>query len=230
VQDVARSAAGAAEAAQRARTSASEGHRVMDETGVAIKRVASESERTSKAINELKAQSEKAAVVLDVIQSVAEQTNLLALNAAIEAARAGEQGRGFAVVADEVRTLASRTQKSAEEIRGIIGQLQRDAANAVEVMSQGTEAANQSVERAVAAQASLAEINKAVGEISDRNLQIATAAEEQTTVTEEINRNVSAIRQGSEHSADDAERLAASSQALDQLARELAQTVGRFRI
>ncbi|MFM8454465.1 MAG: methyl-accepting chemotaxis protein [Gammaproteobacteria bacterium] len=155
-----------------------------------VDHVAKEVQSTAEAIHDLEAQSDKIGTILDVIRGIAEQTNLLALNAAIEAARAGEQGRGFAVVADEVRTLAQRTQQSTEEIQGMISQLQSGAKKAVSVMEQGRRQASGSVEQAAAAGESLQKIASSVSKVADMTTHIAAAAEEQHTVTAEIDKNI----------------------------------------
>ena len=167
---------------------------------------------------------------MDVIKSIAEQTNLLALNAAIEAARAGEQGRGFAVVADEVRTLAGRTQESTAEIEGLINALQSGAEEAVSVMTQSRESVNSTVEHAKQAGESLSSITSAVEIIVDMNVQIATASEEQSAVSEEINRNVINIQDISEKTADGSEQTASVSAELAQHGEQLHNLVGQFKV
>ncbi|MCK7583411.1 MAG: methyl-accepting chemotaxis protein [Chromatiales bacterium] len=212
VQDVARNATGAAQAARRASDEATTGRQVVSATTEAIRGLAHEVERTAEVIQQVSKDSTDIGMVMDVIRSIAEQTNLLALNAAIEAARAGEQGRGFAVVADEVRTLATRTQQSTSEIHKIIDRLQTSTRQAATVMQQGRAQAQTSVETAGRAGASLAAITEAVGSITDMNTQIASAAEEQSAVAEEINRNITAINVMTSETAGEAQHTAQASQ------------------
>ncbi|MEJ2712504.1 MAG: HAMP domain-containing methyl-accepting chemotaxis protein [Acidihalobacter sp.] len=185
-----------------------------------VGQVAGSTSQLSAAAEELSATSEE----------ISEQTNLLALNAAIEAARAGEQGRGFAVVADEVRTLARRTQDSTEEIRGMIERLQGGAKNAVGVMQTSRERARSGVEQARGAGQSLESITRSVGQINDMNALIATAAEEQTAVAEEINRNVTSISASTQQTAGASQQTAAASEELARLAAQLQGLVGQFKV
>ncbi len=230
VQEVARNAEQAAHAAQNADQSAKSGALVATEAMGGIDALVSEVERSAGAIHELEAESESIGMVLDVIKGIAEQTNLLALNAAIEAARAGEQGRGFAVVADEVRTLASRTQKSTQEIHIMIERLQAGASNAVRVMEAARGKGKLGVEQVERAAESLAEIAGAVATINDMNTQIASAAEEQSAVAEEINRNVVNISHGSGQSARGTEQAALASGELARLATDMHQLVAQFKV
>jgi len=193
VQEVSRSASHAAESASRADDSAHNGASLMDETIKTIGALADEVSNTSGVIAKLEDETKSIGTVLDVIRGIAEQTNLLALNAAIEAARAGEQGRGFAVVADEVRSLAQRTQESTAEIQQIIETVQGSAKDAVVAMEHGTEATKMCVDQANAAGKSLKEITSTVNDIHMMNTQIATASEEQTTVSEDISQNINGI-------------------------------------
>jgi methyl-accepting chemotaxis protein len=174
--------------------------------------------------------SEEIGSVLDVIKGIAEQTNLLALNAAIEAARAGEQGRGFAVVADEVRNLANRTQESTGEIASMILRLQDGTRRAVEVMGAGRSKADANVEQARHALESLQGISKAIATISEMNTQIATAAEEQQVVAEEINRNTVSIYDVSRNTAQEAREATEIIDSLGQLATGLQEVVQQFKI
>lgn len=230
VQEVARNAAGASGAASQADEQAAQGNHTVGQVINAIRDLADEVEKTSDVIHELNNESDNIGSVLDVIKSIAEQTNLLALNAAIEAARAGEQGRGFAVVADEVRTLASRTQESTTEIEAMIERLQSGAQNAAHAMDQGKEKTKNTVERAEEAGQALGEITKVVSTITDMNTQIASAAEEQSSVSEEINRNVVSIKDIASETSDGAKQTATASGELAKLAIDLQQIVSTFKV
>jgi methyl-accepting chemotaxis protein len=230
VHEVARSAVAAAEAAKKADISFEEGRAVVNKIIDAITGLANEVEQSSQVIRELEQESENIGTVLDVIKGIAEQTNLLALNAAIEAARAGEQGRGFAVVADEVRTLAGRTQQSTLEIEEMINRLQAGANKAVKVMEVGKEKSLHGVEQASAAGEALNTINQAVDEINNMNTQIASAAEEQSTVTEEINRNIVNINQVAEQTSEGSKQASQASEDLARLAEQLKSLVGMFKL
>ncbi|HHQ4929875.1 TPA: methyl-accepting chemotaxis protein [Aeromonas hydrophila] len=184
----------------------------------------------SQIINELDAHAQKISGILATISGIAEQTNLLALNAAIEAARAGEQGRGFAVVADEVRVLSRRTHDSTDEIQQMIETLQQTTRRAVTGMETSRQLAGTSVEDAESANLSLGQINEAIGAISDMATQIAAAAEEQTSVTSEISRNTENIRHVSQELAEQANQEAAQAAELKGLTERLEQEIGRFRL
>lgn len=230
VESVAGGAGRAAEAANGARAEASDGKCVVEDNMQAIDRLAGEVEHAAEVIQELESHSDSIGKVLNVIREIAEQTNLLALNAAIEAARAGEHGRGFAVVADEVRTLATRTHDSTREINEMITRLQTGTQSAVETMNKGREQAQVSVDQAARVRESLERITQGVEEITDMNVQIASAAEEQSVVTREINNNivnlgqmVSQVAEAAHVAEDDSEKLAV-------LAEQLKKQVSVFRV
>ena len=230
VQEVARNAEEASEAAVAADQQAREGDRVVGEAIAQIERLAGEVGNSTEAMGHLKRESNKIGSVLDVIKSVAQQTNLLALNAAIEAARAGEAGRGFAVVADEVRSLAQRTQKSTEEIEELIVGLQSGTQQVATIMDNSRSLTDSSVELTRRAGNALENITRTVSAIQAMNQQIATAAEQQSAVAEEINRSVLNVRDVSEQTAAASEETAASSTELARLGTHLQALVGRFRV
>ncbi len=230
VQEVARNAEEASEAAVAADQQAREGDKVVGEAIAQIERLATEVGNSTVAMGDLKRESDKIGSVLDVIKSVAQQTNLLALNAAIEAARAGEAGRGFAVVADEVRSLAQRTQKSTEEIEELIVGLQNGTQQVAAIMDNSRGLTDSSVELTRRAGNALSNITRTVSTIQAMNSQIATAAEQQSAVAEEINRSVLNVRDVSEQTSSASEETAASSAELARLGVYLQSLVGRFRI
>ena len=230
VQEVARNAEEASEAAVAADQQAREGDKVVGEAIAQIERLATEVGNSTVAMGDLKRESDKIGSVLDVIKSVAQQTNLLALNAAIEAARAGEAGRGFAVVADEVRSLAQRTQKSTEEIEELIVGLQSGTQQVATIMDNSRGLTDSSVELTRRAGTALSNITRTVSTIQAMNSQIATAAEQQSAVAEEINRSVLNVRDVSEQTAAASEETAASSTELARLGTHLQALVGRFRV
>ena len=229
-QDVARSAAQAAQAARDADQATRDGLKVIDRTTRNIGELAADMSTAMTQVEGLAANSEKIGSVLEVIRGIAEQTNLLALNAAIEAARAGEAGRGFAVVADEVRNLARRTQESVEETRLVIEQLQNGTEEVVGAMGNSYRQAQGSVEQVGQAVTALRQIGDAVTVISDMNLQIASAAEEQSAVAEEINSNVATIRDVTESLSEQANESARVSQALNSLANQQQGLMDQFRV
>jgi len=230
VQEVARNAVSASDAASTADKEADAGKNIVTLAVNQINQLASEVENAANVIHELENDSNSIGEVLSVIQGIAEQTNLLALNAAIEAARAGEQGRGFAVVADEVRTLASRTQNSTLEIQQTIERLQSRAKQAVSVMDNGRRQAASSVEQAASAGESITSINERIDTINDMNNQIAGAAEEQSAVAEEINRNINNIGSVTNETSVRARETSEACKELLELADHLRDTVGQFRI
>ncbi|MBD8270344.1 methyl-accepting chemotaxis protein [Pseudomonas orientalis] len=230
VEEVARNAVSTSEASRNATTSAGDGRDLVQETVSAIERMSGDVQATATLIGELANESRDIGKVLDVIRGLADQTNLLALNAAIEAARAGEAGRGFAVVADEVRALAHRTQQSTSEIERMIGSIQTGTEHAVDSMRNSTERAESTLNIAKGAGLSLDTINTAIVEINERNLVIASAAEEQAQVAREVDRNLVNIRDLSVQSATGASQTSAASSELSRLAVDLNGMVGRFRL
>jgi methyl-accepting chemotaxis protein len=229
-QDVASNASGAALSANEADEKAKNGLNIVTATVDSINLLASEVEKTSDEISLLENDSQSIGSVLDVIRDIAEQTNLLALNAAIEAARAGEQGRGFAVVADEVRTLASRTQSSTQEIQQMIENLQNRTRHANQMMQNSCSNAKKSVTNAAEAGAALQAISEAISNIDLLNTQIATAAEEQTAAAEEINKTVVSLSDIESDTATSSEYIKTASNSLTQLAHGLESHVTQFKI
>ncbi|WSE84084.1 methyl-accepting chemotaxis protein [Pseudomonas donghuensis] len=230
VQEVARNAEHASEAATEADSQARAGDQVVAEAIGQIERLAEEVHRSTEAMGLLQQESQKIGSVMDVIKSVAEQTNLLALNAAIEAARAGEAGRGFAVVADEVRGLAQRTQKSTEEIEELVAGLQSGTQQVANVMLGSRNLTDSSVELTRKAGASLESITRTVSNIQSMNQQIAAAAEQQSAVAEEISRSILNVRDVSEQTAAASDETAASSVELARLGNQLQTMVSHFRV
>lgn len=230
VADIARNAEQAFTIAADAANQAAKGEHEVMETVSQVHSLSQEVSHSMGIIQGLQSETANIGTVLDVIKSVAEQTNLLALNAAIEAARAGEQGRGFAVVADEVRSLAQRTQSSAQEIEALVTTLQSSAKNSVSAMESSASLASHTLERATATGASIERITRSVDEIKQFNNQIATASEQQTSVAEEINQNVTRIRDVTDQSASSSNQTASSSSELAKLGSELQTLVSRFRL
>lgn len=227
-QDVANSAETAAVAANQADRAAHEGEQVMQSTITMITRMSGEIENTASVIQQLDEDSRRISTVLEVIRNIAEQTNLLALNAAIEAARAGEHGRGFAVVADEVRTLAKRTADSTAEINTIITTVQSGTKDAVQAIASSRLLSSDSVEKVTEAGDMLQQITKAISEIHNMTQQIATAAEEQTSVVEDISRNLIEIKDIATDNQDNANVTEETSHQLHTISSELHQTMHKL--
>nr|WP_218172125.1 methyl-accepting chemotaxis protein [Pseudomonas edaphica] len=229
-QEVARSAAAAVNSAQSVNHETVTGRGLVQSQQGSIARLASEIDESVRVINQLAADSQSISSVLEVIKSIAEQTNLLALNAAIEAARAGEQGRGFAVVADEVRTLARRTQHSTEEIEQMISRLHSGVGAAVKAMGTSHTMADGTVAQSEKVQQALENILGAVGMIVDQNQQIAAAVEQQTAVAQDIDQNIVEINRAGEHAAQGAQQTEAASRQLSLQVIELKHLIGAFRV
>lgn len=229
IHEVASNAATTATAAQHGRELVEKGNRVVQEAIASIKQLADNVQQSSIVLDELGRSSDSIGSVLDVIRGIAEQTNLLALNAAIEAARAGEQGRGFAVVADEVRTLAGRTQQSTAEIQSMIQKLQEGAKRAQQTMEHSRQQSETGVNKVAEAGTTLQEILGAVARISDMTMHIAAAAEEQSAVANEINRNVTVISDVNDQNAETGKQSAQASADLSQLAESLRESLSKFK-
>lgn len=228
--EVANNASSTADAAGNANNEAQEGKAVVNKTMDMINSLAEDVEQAAAVIHELESNTESIGTILDVIRGIAEQTNLLALNAAIEAARAGEQGRGFAVVADEVRTLASRTQQSTQEIDEMISRLQDSASKAVSTMETGRNRANETVSQVAEAGVKLEAITNAIVSISDLSSHIASAATEQSAVAEDINKNISIINDASSTTTQNSHEMAKASTELAGLATTMNEVVGQFKL
>ncbi len=229
IQEVARNASAAAHAASESDEEARKGKDLMTHNIDMINRISTEIDSASNVIHELETKSDEIGLVLEVIQDIADQTNLLALNAAIEAARAGEQGRGFAVVADEVRTLASRTQESTHEIQSMIEQLQSGAKNAVTAMEHGNSQVKEGVEVSMVAGESLNKIYEDIATVHKMNTQIACAAEEQAAVVEEINSRITNISGLAVNTSESISNAAETSQTMTNLAADMEHLVKTFK-
>ncbi|ALP53789.1 hypothetical protein Tel_11960 [Candidatus Tenderia electrophaga] len=230
VQEVARNVSDAAHAANQANEESNSGQETVNAAINKIERLANEVQQAAEVLHRVEEDSQKVGTVLDVIKDIAEQTNLLALNAAIEAARAGEQGRGFAVVADEVRTLAGRTQQSTEEIQKMIENLQSGTREAVDVMERGQRMTGETVDQANKAGEALQAIAAAVATITNMTTQVASAAEEQNAVAEEINSNIVNISNLANETTEGAQHSSSAADQMAQLADQLQQAVARFKI
>ncbi|MED5524569.1 methyl-accepting chemotaxis protein [Gallaecimonas pentaromativorans] len=230
IHEIAGNAARASEEASSSLSACRSGHSTVSQATSVINRLASDMAQASQDVETLAGQTDSIGAILDVIHSVSDQTNLLALNAAIEAARAGEHGRGFAVVADEVRQLAASTAKATSEIQEMVSRLQQSARQAVQAMQASLSVADQGVQASEAATQALSRINDEIGSISDRNIQMATATEEQSVVVQDINQNLDGINQLTELSSATAAELAQASTHLKALSHELDSMLSRFQL
>ncbi|MEC7433989.1 MAG: HAMP domain-containing methyl-accepting chemotaxis protein, partial [Pseudomonadota bacterium] len=230
IEEVAGNASRAAEITREAETKGNNSAQIIRSSSKQVHRLAAQISKAVEVIRKLSADSDNITSVLDVIRGIAEQTNLLALNAAIEAARAGEQGRGFAVVADEVRTLAQRTGQSTEDIQTMITALQTGVSDVVNVMETGSKEATETERLATEAEQELQAILEAISSITDVNTSVASATEEQTQVVDEINRSITDINDLAAASADRSKAIDGIAKSLESYVRELEQQTGRFRV
>ncbi|MGF1910720.1 methyl-accepting chemotaxis protein [Vibrio kasasachensis] len=230
VGEISSNAASAANVAKDATLEANSGMKNLEETTGAIEFLSQEIDGAKNVVSTLAIQVEDISSILETIRSISEQTNLLALNAAIEAARAGEQGRGFAVVADEVRNLASRSAESTEEIQGVINRLQQESSNAVDSMSRGHDQSLVVVEQSEVVSKSLQQINTFIDMINDQNTLVATATEQQSIVVNDINVNINEISSLTDETAQSADHLSDSSETLNALSTQLEELAKRFKI
>jgi methyl-accepting chemotaxis protein len=230
IQEVARNTSNTAQNTKEATAITDRGQERIHLAVERVQGLATRISETAEFMLRLEGEAKNVTSVIDVIRGVAEQTNLLALNAAIEAARAGEQGRGFAVVADEVRTLASRTQQSTTDIHGMLSKLQQGVQHAVDAMGSSAAMTSEAVTSATEAGDSLTGISTAVKQISDMTLQIATAAEEQSSVTSEIDKNLVQINSLAMNNAEGASKTAVESQRLNELSIQLRQLLMQFKV
>ncbi|AHI28977.1 methyl-accepting chemotaxis protein [Marinobacter similis] len=230
IEEVAGNASRASELTREAEQKGENGGRIVRQSSEQVQQLSAQISKAVEVIRQLSQDSSNITSVLDVIRGIAEQTNLLALNAAIEAARAGEHGRGFAVVADEVRTLAQRTQKSTEDIQEMITALQTGVSDVVSVMETGSDQASQTEELALSAETEIQAILEAMATIADMNASVASATEEQSQVVEEINQNITQINDLAEESADRSKAIDGISNSLEGYARELENQTGKFKV